>query len=104
MHYKVLSSLAPLLGQSPEALDIWCKIIEQDATNAKAWEESGIILAHMGQLQLAVQAADIALQLKPDNVVLLERLIVLYAACSDWSVAGQLLLDLARATGACHHW
>eukprot|EP00878_Enallax_costatus_P045845 GHUV01055348.1.p1 GENE.GHUV01055348.1~~GHUV01055348.1.p1 ORF type:complete len:127 (-),score=37.01 GHUV01055348.1:75-455(-) len=104
LRYNVLHNLAPLLGQTQETLEIWRQVIEHNPTNIKAWEESSIVLAHLGHLYPAVRAAERALSLKPDSVVLLERLVVLCAAQGDWTGAGQLLLELARLTGGCHQW
>lgn len=80
MRPKVLLSLAPLLGYSRKALDVWAEALTHDQHNPKIWEEISIALAHLGHLQLAVQAADRALGLRPTDVGLHERLAVLLAA------------------------
>jgi Flp pilus assembly protein TadD len=80
MRPKVLLSLAPLLGYSRKALDVWAEALTYDQHNPKIWEEISIALAHLGHLQLAVQAADRALGLRPTDVGLHERLAVLLAA------------------------
>lgn len=104
MRYNVLYNLAPLLGHTQEALDIWSQVIKHKTNSIRAWEECSITLAHLGQLYQAMCAAEVALRLQPDSVVLLERLVVLSAAQCDWTGAGQMLLELARRTGGCHHW
>jgi tetratricopeptide (TPR) repeat protein len=80
MRPKVLLSLAPLLGQTQKALEIWAQALTFDPDNAKVWEELSIVLAHLGHLRLAVQAADRAVGLQSSDVSLLERLAVLLAA------------------------
>lgn len=80
MRPKVLLSLAPLLGPSLKALDIWAEALSYDQHNPKVWEEVSIVLAHLGHLRLAVQAAERALCLRPMDVALHERLAVLLAA------------------------
>jgi tetratricopeptide (TPR) repeat protein len=80
MRPKVLLSLAPLLGQTQKALEIWAEALTYDPNNAKVWEELSIVLAHLGHLRLAVQAADRAVGLRSSDVSLLERLAVLLAA------------------------
>jgi hypothetical protein len=80
MRPKVLLSLAPLLGYSRKALDVWAEALTHDQHNPKIWEEISIALAHLGHLQLAVQAADRALGLRLTHVGLHERLAVLLAA------------------------
>lgn len=104
MRYNVLCGLAPLLGQTQEALDLWSQVIQQSPANIKAWEEASIILAHLGHLYPAVISAERALSLKPDSTVLLERLVVLCAAQGDWTGAGHMLSELARLTGGFHPW
>lgn len=80
MRPKVLLSLAPLLGPSRKALDVWAEALTYDQHNPSIWEEISIVLAHLGHLQLAVQAAGRALGLRPMDVPLHERLAVLLAA------------------------
>lgn len=80
MRTKVLLSLAPLLGQTQQALEVWAEALAEDPHNSKVWEELSIVLAHLGHLSLAVYAADRALELRPSDVTLHERLAVLLAA------------------------
>lgn len=80
MRTKVLLSLAPLLGQTQKALEVWAEALADDPHNSKVWEELSIVLAHLGHLSLAVYAADRALELRPADVTLHERLAVLLAA------------------------
>lgn len=91
MRPKVLLSLAPLLGQTQKALELWAEALSYDPNNAKIWEELSIVLAHLGHLRLAVQAADRAVGLRSSDVTLLERLAVMLAAqqvsyCHVWIV------------------
>jgi hypothetical protein len=104
MRYKVLLNLAPLLGSTREALQSWCAALSHNPSNAKAWEEASLVLAHLVHLPLAVYAAGVALRLSPDSVLLLERLVVMLAAQQDWRGAAQVLLELRRATGGWHPW
>lgn len=80
MRPKVLLSLAPLLGPTPQALAAWAEALSYDPQNPKIWEELSIVLAHLGHLGLAVQAADRAVGLRPSDVTMHERLAVLLAA------------------------
>lgn len=80
MRPKVLLSLAPLLGQTQKALEVWAEALAYEPRNPKVWEEISVVLAHLGHLSLAVYAADRALGLKPTDTTLHERLIVLLAA------------------------
>jgi ferric-dicitrate binding protein FerR (iron transport regulator) len=80
MRARVLLNLAPLLGCSADAARAWSEVLAADPRNAKGWEEASVVLAHLGQLPLAVHAAQQALSLRPADVTLHERLIVLLAA------------------------
>jgi tetratricopeptide (TPR) repeat protein len=104
MHYKALLNLAPLLGSSHEALQAWCDALGHNPANPKIWEEASLVLAHLGQLSLAVYAAGVALRLAPDSVLLLERLVVMTAAQQDWAGAAHVLRELQRVTGGQHPW
>lgn len=81
MRPRILLSLAPLLGQTQKALEVWAEALSHDPLNPKIWEEISIVLAHLGHLRLAVQAADRAVGLKPSDITLHELLAVLLAAC-----------------------
>jgi hypothetical protein len=77
---KVLLSLAPLLGQTQAALQIWAEVLAYEPLNPKVWEEISIVLAGLGHLPLAVHAAERACGLKPSDVTMQERLVLILAA------------------------
>jgi tetratricopeptide (TPR) repeat protein len=77
---KVLIRLAPLLGHTPKALEVWAEALAYEPANPAIWEEISIVLAQLGHLSLAVYAADKALGFRPADVCLHERLAVLLAA------------------------
>jgi len=58
MHFKVLLSLAPLLGQTQHALQVWAEALAYQPQDCKVWEEISIMLAQLGHLSLAVYAAE----------------------------------------------
>lgn len=92
---KILHSLAPLLGPTQRALEVWAEILNQEPSNARIWEEISIILAHLGHLSLAVYSASKAVALRPADIHLHERLIVLLAA-QEVSNAGMQPTDASQ--------